>query len=331
MLVPILMLALSLVILVAGAESLVRGSVRIAQRLGVSSLFIGLTIVGFGTSTPELSASITASLQGRTGIAIGNVVGSNICNVALIIGLAALIRPLAVVFPTVRKELGVAVVAGLVPFAALATGGTVTRWLGALMLAGLGAYIWLGWRAARRQTAAEARAEDRLEDEMAAGAPRSVVLSALMVAAGLGLLVFGARLLVGNAVTIAQSLGVSDLVIGLTVVAIGTSMPELITSLVATVRAESDIAVGNIIGSNIFNVLGILGAASVVAPQPVARSVFMVDLPLAALLAVVLVPMCRSGSRISRPEGGVLLAVFVAYTVYQYTLAPALAGTPAAP
>ena len=326
MLVPLLMLGVSLVLLVGGAEALVRGSVRIARRLGVSSLFIGLTIVGFGTSTPELSASVTASLQGRTGIAVGNVVGSNICNVALIIGVASLIRPLAVVFPLVRKEIGIAVIAGVIPFAALATGGVVTRWLGGVMIAALGGYVWLGWRAARRQTLAEAQAEDRLEANLSGGAPASVWLSGVLILAGLTLLVLGARVLVTNAVTIAQSLGVPELVIGLTIVAVGTSMPELITSVVAAVRGEADIAVGNIIGSNIFNVLGILGVAALVRPQPIAPLVFMVDLPLAALLAAVLIPMCRSGSRISRTEGAVLLSTFVAYTAYQYALVPRMLG-----
>lgn len=326
MLVPILLLGVSLVVLVVGAELLVRGSVQIAERLGVSSLFIGLTIVGFGTSTPELSASVTAALQGRGGIAVGNVVGSNICNVALIVGIAALIRPLTVSYPTVRKEIYVAVAASIIPFAALATGGVVTRWLALVMLAGLVAYVWLGWIATRRQTAAELASQGVLEGVIGGGAPPPAWRSVLLIVAGLVLLVVGARVLVDNAVLLAESLGVPEVVIGLTVVAVGTSMPELLTSLVAAVRRQTDIAVGNIIGSNIFNLLGILSAASLVRPQTIDPRVFMVDLPLALLLVAVLIPMIRTGSRISRGEGAVLLGAFIAYTVFQYALAPRLLG-----
>lgn len=325
MLVALLLVGISLAVLVAGAEVLIRGSVGLARRMGVSNLFIGLTIVGFGTSAPELSASITATLADSGGIAVGNAVGSNICNVALIVGLSALIRPIPVVFGAVRKELIVAILVGAAPFLALATGGVLTRWLAGMMLAALVAYIWLGWIAARRQTAVETAAREAL-GELAVTSHTPAWRSVLLVLAGLALLVGGARVLVENAVILAKEMGVSEVVIGLTVVAIGTSMPELLTSLVAAVRKQSDIAVGNIIGSNIFNLLGILPAAALVAPLAIQTSVFLVDLPVALLLVVVLVPMCKSGSRISRGEGAVLLGAFVAYTVFQYAWAPALFG-----
>jgi cation:H+ antiporter len=315
------LLVVSLLILTGGAELLVRGAVAIAKNMGVSAFFIGLTIVGFGTSTPELSTSLIAALKGSGDIAVGNVVGSNICNILLILGATALIRPIAVELRLVRSELLVVAAVSCLPFVALATGNTVTRWQGLAMVALLGAYLWRGYLSGRREESArQAELEAELEREVGLNPdkPASPVIALLSIAAGLALLVGGSFLLVRSASDIARGFGISELVIGLTVVALGTSAPELFTSVVAAIRKQSDIAVGNILGSNIFNILGILGITAAVSPQAIAPQVFRLDAPLMLATALLLAVFMRTGSKLSRVEGGVMLAGYVAYIAYLY-------------
>lgn len=321
MLISTVLLVVSLLILTGGAELLVRGAVAVAKKMGVSAFFIGLTIVGFGTSTPELSTSLIAAYKGVGDIAIGNVVGSNICNILLILGATALIRPIAVELRLVRGELLVVVAVSLLPFVALATGSVVTRWQGLAMVALLGVYLWRGYLAGRQEeTRRQAELEKEIEREVGldpAKEPNPVV-SLLSIAAGLILLVGGSSLLVHSATAIAKGFGVSELVIGLTVVAFGTSAPELFTSVVAAVRKQSDIAVGNILGSNIFNLLGILGLTAAIKPQVISRQVFVVDAPVMLGCALALAVMMRTGAKLSRLEGGLMLAGYIGYIVYLY-------------
>lgn len=330
----VLVLVGALAVLTLGAESLVRGSVALAKRLGLSSFFIGLTIVGFGTSTPELCTSLAAAWRGQSSIAVGNVVGSNIFNIAVILGLTALICPIPVKLSLVRKEVLLVIVAAALPWGAAATNGVMTRWQGALMVAGLMVYLWRGYAAGKREGGAEAAAlEAELERELGASprgdkgmSARRTVVAALMVGAGLALLVGGSVFFVRSATEIARGAGVSELVIGLTIVAAGTSAPEVVTSVVAALRRQSDIAVGNILGSNLFNVLGILGVTSVVAPQAVERQALVLDVPVMVAASIALLPIVMSHARISRAEGVVLLAGYGAYLWVLFAWAPGWFG-----
>jgi len=316
----------ALVILTAGAEALVRGATGFARRFGVSSFFIGLTIVGFGTSTPELATGITAALKGYSDINIGNVVGSNIFNIAFILGLTALIAPIPVNTSVVRGEVWLVIGTAFVPFLAVKTGGEITRFEGFLMAAGLVAFLVRGYQKARAEggaTGAEITKEmDERLDAAKTGPVTRLPVSLLFVGVGLVMLIGGSNLLVDSSVRIARGLGVSELVIALTIVSAGTSAPELVTSLVAALRKQSDISIGNILGSNIFNVLGILGITSIVRNQAVSDQVLWWDTPVMIGLSVACMPIMMSHRKISRAEGAFLLAVFVLYTIALFTLVP---------
>lgn len=314
-----LVLALSLVGLTAGAELLVRGASVLALRMGVSALFVGLTIVGFGTSAPELGASLYATLHGSSDVSVGNVVGSCLFNIGVILGLTALLKPVRVQLAAMRRELYIAIVAAIAPLLALTSGGVLPRWSGVVLFAGLIAFLVTSYRAARASSAQdEALATGELrstfDDAPAKRRARDTAwFNVLLVLAGLALLVVGSQFFVRASISIAQALGVSELVIGLTVVSAGTSMPELVTSIVAARRGNPDIAIGNVIGSNIFNVLGILGICAMVAPQRVHPAMLRLDIPLLVVASIVLLPMVKSGGRISRREGAMLLAGYGAY------------------
>lgn len=314
-----LLLPISLLLVTAGAEALVRGASLLALRLGVSPLVIGLTIVGFGTSSPELAASLVATLRGSTDVSVGNVVGSNIFNVAVIVGVTAVIRPVHIPLRAIRRDLALATAAAFVPWLALAFGGEIPRAAGGALVAVLVGYLIASYRVGRHDGAADA-ASARVEvlDAVAprrAARPggRGVVQNLGLVALGLALLVEGSRLFVISALDVARALGASELVIGLTVVAAGTSLPELVTSLVAAYRRNTEIAVGNIIGSNIFNVFGILGVCALVRPQELPAHVLRMDAPVMLLATLVLVPIIRSGDVISRREGVLLLTGYGLY------------------
>lgn len=304
-----LSLAGGLIILTLGAEGLVRGGAGLALRLGLTPLVIGLTVVAFGTSSPEMVVSLQAARAGEAAIAIGNVVGSNICNIALILGLCALLRPLHAQRAIIRREvpilIGISVLGG-----ALLLDGGLTRIEGVALFTLLLVYTVYTVRAARKETQAAG-------DEFAASMPKqqSLVLASVLTLAGLGLLIWGADLFVTGAVAIATAWGWSELVIGLTVVAVGTSLPELATSIVATIKGEVDVAIGNIVGSNIFNLLGILGISATINPLH-APDLQLADLGLMLALPLLLIPILRTGGRISRFEGGFLFAVYAGYTAW---------------
>lgn len=285
-----------------GGEALVRGSVGIARRMALPPLLIGLTVVGFGTSTPELLVSVDAAWRGVPDIALGNIVGSNIANILLIIGLSALVWPIKVMGDTLRRDTAVMVAAALVlvPMFAL---GQVGRVSGLLLVAALVAYLVLAYR-----QAGEVGPEDAA---LPPAAP--LLISGLWVIAGLVALIAGAKLLVDSAVAIARDFGVSEAFIGLTIVAVGTSLPELATSLIAALRRQSEIAIGNIVGSNIFNLLGILGVTALVAPIPVAARFLSFDLPVMIGVSVVLAALLLRRPVIGRGTGGVLLVAYAAY------------------
>lgn len=297
-------------LLYAGAEGLVRGSASLALRLGLTPLVIGLTVVAFGTSMPEMVVSVDAALGGRSGIALGNVVGSNIGNIGLILALAALIAPLAVKAKILRVDMPILVVVSLLLVLALAD-GMLGRIEGGLLLAGVVLYTVFSLWAARRESAA-------VQDEFAEALPApggSAARDALFVVVGLGLLVLGARVMVSGAVTVATAAGLSEAVIGLTVIAVGTSLPELATSVVAARKGEGDIAVGNVVGSNLFNILGILGVTALVRPLD-AAGLGMVDLGVMVGFSLLLVLFMRTGYLVRRWEGAGLLLLYCAYIGY---------------
>lgn len=296
-----LFLLIGLAGLFLGGEALVRGAVGVARRLAIPPLLIGLTVVGFGTSTPELLVSVDAALRGAPDIAIGNIVGSNIGNILLIVGLAALVWPIRVMGSTLRRDTGVMMAAALalVPMFWM---GVMGRGAGALLVAGLVAYLLWAYRYP---------GEDASEEAPAAQGP--LWMSLIWVAVGLGALMLGARFLVDGAVNIARGYGISEAFIGLTIVAIGTSLPELATSLVAALRRQSEIAIGNIVGSNIFNVLGILGVTALIAPIPVAGRFLMLDLPVMILVSGLLTALLLLRPQIGRGAGVLLLLGYAAY------------------
>lgn len=317
----LLILLGSLALITVGAEALVRGASVLALRAGVSALFVGLTIVGFGTSSPELAASLTATGQGSHGVAVGNVVGSNLFNLGVILGITALVHPIRVRLRLVRRDLLVALAAATVPTLTLLSGGRATTGLGVGLVVALGVYLVVAFRSARTSPPDDASlARDEVDSTLAldTGPIRwreGIPFNVSLVGLGLVLLVSGSRWFVGSAVEVAGALGVSDLIIGLTIVSAGTSLPELITSVVAARRRSPDIAIGNVIGSNIFNVLGILGTCAVVSPQEVGRRVALFDGPLVFLATLALVPILWTGGVVSRREGLLLLAAYVGYLV----------------
>ena len=304
-------LAGGLVLLVLGGDLLVRGAVRAAAALGVSPLVIGLTLVGFGTSLPELVTSVQAALSGAPGIAHGNIVGSNIANILLIAGLSAVIFPIAVAASALRRDAMVMLAVAAV-FAALAGIVPMGRGLGAVFVAALGCYIVIAFRQERAAAGAEAGGTFEPEAARAARGAR-LVLPLLLAAVGLGLVLAGGILLVDGAVTLAHVLEIPETVIGLTLVAVGTSLPELVTSVIAALRRQGDVAFGNIVGSNIYNILGIGGATGLIAPTQVPPAIAGFDAPLMVAVSVLLVVFAMTGLRIARWEGLVLLAGYGAY------------------
>ena len=308
MLTIIGLILLGLVLLCAGAEGLVRGSASLALRAGVTPLVVGLTVVAFGTSSPEMVVSTKAAYLGQGSIALGNVVGSNIFNIAVILGLSALVRPVKVNIQLIRFDMPVMIGVSLLAFGLLRD-GQLTRPEGALLFAGVAVYTITVVRMARRQ---HTEAVDR---EFADGTPkanRSVLLDVTYVLGGLALLIFGARFFVLGAVDLARWLGVSEAVIGLTIVAAGTSMPELATSMVAAFRKQEDIAIGNIVGSNIFNILAILGVSGLIHPFA-AEGVKPTDFAFMIGTSIILLPLMRWGLRLNRYEGLLFLALYGAY------------------
>jgi len=299
-----LYIVIGLVGLFFGGEALVRGSVSIARRMSISPLIIGLTVVGFGTSTPELLVSVQAALRGVPDIAVGNIIGSNIANILLIVGLTSLVWPIRMAFATVRNDIVFMIGSALllVPLFAV---GEIGRVAGLLLVTALSVYLAWTFLTSR---------QDTTEDETPT-IQSSVIIPVLWVAFGFAALLFGARFLVDGAVSVARGFGVSEAFIGLTIVAVGTSLPELATSLIAAFRRQSDIAIGNVIGSNIFNVLGILGVTSLIAPISVSVRFLTFDLPVMIGVSCVLVGLLLLRPQIGRGTGGLML---LGYTIYVF-------------
>lgn len=304
-------------LLIVGAELLVRGASGLATRVGISPLVIGLTVVAFGTSSPELAVSIGSAWSGDADIALGNVIGSNIFNVLFILGLAALIAPLVVAQQLIRLDVPL-MIGATVLLLLLTLDGTIGRLDGVLLAGGVVAYTWfLIWQS-RKETSKAILSE---YDEAFGDEPRPATAWPLQlgsVIAGLGLLVLGSRWLVGGAVELASAIGVSDLIVGLTIIAAGTSLPEVATSVIASLRGERDIAVGNVVGSSIFNILAVLGLSSVVSPNgiSVAPSMITFDIPVAIAVSVACLPLFFTGHLIARWEGALFLGFYGVYTLY---------------
>lgn len=327
-------LAVGFVLLIGGGEVLVRGAGGMAAVLGISPLVVGLTVVAFATSAPELAVSVDAAVSGYPGLAIGNVVGSNIANILLILGLTAIFAPLVATSRIVRVDIPIMVLFSVVVLV-VALDGTISFLDGLLLFAGLVSYVVATIVISRKRGAgrADAASEDPVGDSAVgddaaggdsegekpssgAGAAHPVLVSSALVVVGVVLLVVGARLLVTAASDLASAWGMSDLVVGLTVVAVGTSLPELATSMVAAIRGERDLAIGNIVGSNVFNIGAVLGMTSLITPIQVAPGAIRFDLPIMLAVSLALLPIAFTGLAIKRWEGLLFTGFYTAYVVY---------------
>jgi cation:H+ antiporter len=296
---------LGLGLLFLGGEWLVRGASRLAVNMGISPLVVGLTVVAFATSAPELAVSLQAAIAGQSDIAIGNVVGSNISNILLILGASALVAPLVVARQIIRIDVPMMIAAAGLVYA-MGLDGAVSRAEGIALLVLLAAYLTMAIRASQPQSAPAGLTRQPIYKDIA------------LVIGGVTMLVVGANWLVDGAVTMARLLGINELIIGLTVIAVGTSLPELATSIIATRRGERDIAVGNVVGSNIFNVLAVLGLTAIFAPAgvPVPAAALAFDFPVMLTASVACLPIFLRGHEIARWEGAIFFGYYIAYTVY---------------
>lgn len=327
----VLFLVIGLAGLVGGAELLVRGAATISARMGISPIVIGLTVVAFGTSAPELAVSVNAALGGSSDVALGNVVGSNIANILLILGLSATVGALSVTQRIVRLDVPILIVVSLVALV-MSLDNSIGRIDGAILAAGaIGYTVWLikTTRTTKPAPGVEEEYQEALDilDDDLSRLPLGTQI--LLVVVGLVILVIGSQLLVNSATTIAKSLGVSELVIGLTIVAIGTSLPELATSVLASIRGERDIAVGNVIGSNLFNIMLVLGTTSAISSNgvPVQDSTLRLDIPVMIGATLALLPICWNGFQIKRWEGFVLAGFYALYVGYLLLDANELSAT----
>ena len=305
MLIDVALVLAGFGLLLLGGEGLVRGAVAVASRVGLSPMVVGVVLVGFGTSMPEMAASLRAALAGSPGIAVGNVVGSNIANILLILGIAALLAPVAVSRAELTRDGGAMLLATAIGIAALLTGAALGRIEGGLMLAGLVLYM------------GHALQSGSGEPVEASGAGLGIGLA--LALGGLVGVILGADLLVRGAVDLAAAAGLSEAAIGVTVVAVGTSLPELAAAMVAARRGQGALALGNVLGSNVFNILGILAITALVAPLPVPPAMLALDVWIMAGAALALVAMGVTGWRITRAEGGVLLGAYAAYVAVVLT------------
>lgn len=313
MFTEVILIIVSLILLYLGAGWLVSGASSLAVKLGVTPLIIGLTVVAFGTSTPELIVSIQAALNGNGGISIGNVVGSNIFNIGIILGLSAICYPIRIKAEVLRLDIPVMLVTALL-FLVFFLNHELSRWEGIVLVTGSILYTWFNIAKAKK-------ANNQVQEEFQEIIPkkrRHWGIDVLLIILGLVILIFGSDLLVGNAVSLARHFQVSDAVIGLTIVAAGTSMPELATSVVAAIKKQSDIAIGNVVGSNIYNILIILGVSTLITPVK-APDIALTDILVMVGISVILIPFVKSGFILKRWEGAVLLAVYGAYMFYILT------------
>jgi cation:H+ antiporter len=306
-----------LVLLVFGADWLVEGASRTAVRIGLSSLVVGLTIVAFGTSSPELAVNLESAFSGHADIAVGNVVGSNICNVLLVLGLCALISPMNIAQQLLHFDVPIMIAASV--FALIfSRDGNINRLEGILFFIGAIAYTLSLFRSSHQQNQDLPCVQEVEEIEVKDNSKKGLLKDTLLILAGLGMLVLGSDLLIRSASTIAAAIGVSQLVIGLTVVALGTSLPELMSSVMASLKREQDISVGNVVGSNIFNILVVLGVTAIISPNgiPVSPSAISFDMPLMVAVAVACFPIFLTGKQIARWEGLLFVVYYGAYTSY---------------
>ncbi len=315
MLLTVLGFLAGLVALYFGAEFLVGGSSSLALRFGIAPLIVGLTVVAFGTSAPELLVSLLAVFDGKDGISVGNIIGSNIANIALILGCASMVRPMSVNEEVVKREYPIMLGASIA-LCVVCYDLTITRLDGVILLvlmaAFLGYSLWKGFSTPGGEDVEIDELED--VDPNQSTVPKDLA----KLVAGIALLAGGAYLLVESAIVIAKALEIPDLVIGITMVAIGTSLPELATSVIAAYRGESDISVGNVIGSNVFNVLLVIGTVAVIDPIAVGQIAVDVDLWVMLAISILIWPLMRSGYSINRLEGAGLLVGYVAYTIYLF-------------
>lgn len=303
-------------VLYFGADWLVRGAAHLAASFGISPIVVGLTVVSIGTSAPELVVCVVAALEGRPGLATGNVLGSNLANIGLILGLTALVSPLTVQARVVWREMPIMLGVTLMLYPLISLDYVIGRGDGLFLLGVLGAYLVFVFRAVEEGPAALGEFQDLMDAPAGTHRPAARWRDAGLVALGSCGLVAGGYMIVEGAVNVGTALGVSEVVIGLTVVAIGTSLPELATSLVAAARGEGDMAVGNVIGSNIFNVAGILGVTALVAPIPIEPSVLSRELAAVAAMSLLLFPLVRLGWRLRRWEGAILLLSYLGAGFY---------------
>lgn len=318
---PAILFLGGLVVILLGAELLLRGASRIAAMLGLRPILVGLTVVAVGTSAPELAVGIAAVTEGRGAMAVGNIAGTNTLNILLILGISAAIRPLPLQLMSIRLDVPVMIASAIALFL-MARDGVLSRVEGSLLVAAYLAYVFALIRLERREPPTMNQEFSQEYSPAALNAGRGWLRGswhATLLLSGIGLTILGAKLMVAGAVSLAQSFGISDAIIGLTIMAIGTSMPELATTVLSTIKNDRDVAVGNLVGSSISNILLILGVTCLVAPNgvDVSRDVLWIDLPLAAAVAVVCYPVFRSDQRVSRREG---LALVAAYLVYVTTL-----------
>lgn len=312
-----LMLLAGLGLLIAGGEALVRGAAQLAKRMGVSPMLIGITLVGLGTSAPELVASVKAAMAGAPGMAIGNYVGSNIANLLLILGVAALVSPIQVARGTLARDGGLGFFAALMLLAAAMTIG-LGPIVGASFILILAGYLAYAYYEELKDAPRHSAAFDRsvAHEGVAAPGGASLFQSIAYFALGLAGIILGGNWLVTAAIALASSFGVSDTMIGLTVVAIGTSMPELVTSVIAARKGESEVALGNVLGSNIYNILFIGGTVAVIAPTAAPPEMIRFDMPVLIAVTVLTIVFATTGKRIGRREGAALLALYLAYTAF---------------
>lgn len=315
MIEPLFLIAVGVILLGVGGEALLRGAVSLATRLRLSPAVIGLTVVAAGTSVPELSVSVIAATQGQADIAVANVVGSNLFNLGVVLGLCAVIRPLAITGNTIRLEYPVLALVTFM-YVVVARDGAISRLDGLLFVSVYVAFTTYLVALVRRQVNETERLELKAEvGELAPMPPSGLPLILFQLALGAACLGFGAQATVNGAVDLARLLGLSERVIGLTIVAVGTSLPEIVASLISSIRGRDDIAIGNVIGSNLFNILGILGLSSLVQPMRVHPSIVQADNWWMLGLTLLLFPLMHTGRRIRRGEGALLLAVYVAYVL----------------
>lgn len=311
------------VLLIGAAEFLVRGAVGLAKASGVSSLLIGLTVVAFGTSAPELASGLSAVYRGAPDLNLGNVVGSNIANIGLILGATAMLAPVRCTLQAVQREVPIMIVVTIVTILLAMTGASIARWEAGLLLVGLAAYIGFGYIASRRESAAEKARDKAVEHELEAefdvsehpSVPKCIVL----VVVGLAGLTLGANLLVAGAQELGKMYGVPEFLLGLFVLAIGTSLPELATSVVAAIRRQPDIVIGNVLGSNVFNLLGVLGVTGLVSPLPTPALAASRDLWVMLVFALICFPIMRTGYVIKRWEGAVFILLYFPYAIFCIT------------